>query len=331
MAWAHRAGRLLLSSPAVSPAVVFTVLLRREPPCRLPVKAGAMGWDDAFRMTGRDVLSRAELIGLGATSRSLTAAVRGGALRRPRRDHYCLPSLDADGRSAVRIGGRLTCVSALRSYGVFAVEPRAPHVHLSRAASRLRAPAEKRQRLTKENRGGAVLHWQPLIVSTAGDDHRVGLLDALAHVVRCQQSSLAIASIDNAWHLGLIDEDAIAELFARLPQCYAWMRSRLNPLAEAGQETVLRLIVEGLGLRYEIQVHLDGLGRVDIVVEDVLVLEADSRAHHDGWSLHVRDRERDLQAARLGYASLRPAYQHTMEQPELVSAAIERLVALLKR
>ncbi|MHA7987325.1 hypothetical protein ACX9R5_16115 [Rathayibacter sp. CAU 1779] len=89
------------------------------------------------------------------------------------------------------------------------------------------------------------------------------------------------------------------------------------------------MIVRRLGLRYEIQKGLPGLGRVDILVEGVLVLEADSRAHHDGWEHHVEDRRRDLAAARLGLASLRPAYQHTMYNQALVADAIRGLIGAL--
>ncbi|WP_460567358.1 DUF559 domain-containing protein [Humibacter soli] len=290
-----------------------------------------MSWDEAFAIAGRSVLSRAELLGLGATGRSLTLAVRGGGLQRLRRDHYALPTLESQVGEAVRVGGRISCVTALRSYGVFAFDNSALHVHVDREASRLRSPKSRRAPLTKVNRGSTVLHWSPLVDPHGGDEHRIGLRDALAHTVMCQDPRHAIASLDNALHLGLIDDDDVSAIFAHLPNKYGWMRAKLNPLAEAGQETELRLLVEAAGYRYQIQQNLPGLGRVDLVVEDVLVVEADSRAHHDGWEHHVRDRRRDLIAAQLGYASLRPAYQHTMYEPDLVTQSIVALVTALTR
>jgi very-short-patch-repair endonuclease len=53
-------------------------------------------------------------------------------------------------------------------------------------------------------------------------------------------------------------------------------------------------------------VWIDGVGRVDFVVEGWLVIECDSRAHHGGWEAQVADRRRDLALAALGYASIRP-------------------------
>ena len=238
--------------------------------------------------------------------------------------------MDRNACAAVRVGGRATCVTALRNYGVFAYDSSVPHIHLERDASRMRSPRSIRQPLTKTNRLGAILHWTPLIDPTSATDHLVGLPDALAQAIVCQRSEHAIASLDNALHQKLIDGDAVAAIFDSLPAKYRWMPSRLNPLAEAGQESVLRLIVEDAGLDYEIQVEIDDLGRVDLLVAGVLVLEADSRSHHDGWEAQVRDRRRDLIAAQHGYGSLRPAYQHTMKNPVLVRDAVLGLVAALR-
>ncbi|GAA4175354.1 hypothetical protein GCM10022287_20740 [Gryllotalpicola koreensis] len=86
------------------------------------------------------------------------------------------------------------------------------------------------------------------------------------------------------------------------------------------------MLVVGLGLPYELQVVFDDVGRVDILVAGCLVLEADSREAHEGWEPHIKDRGRDLALAKQGLASLRPAYQHTMKQPDLVRDAIWGLV-----
>lgn len=77
-----------------------------------------MTWNDAFADLGRMIARRHELLAVGASARGLTAAVRGGHLIRVRRDHYALPGSAADIVQAVRVGGRITCVTALRSAGV---------------------------------------------------------------------------------------------------------------------------------------------------------------------------------------------------------------------
>ena len=155
----------------------------------------------------------------------------------------------------------------------------------------------------------------------------MGIRDALAQVVGCQGGRYAIASLDNALFLRAISLTGLHEIFAWLPQHYAPLMTRVDGRAEAGQESILRLLCEDAGLHCEIQVTFAGIGRVDLVVEGLIVVEADSRLAHDGWELHVRDRNRDIDLAMLGLPSLRPAYQRTMYRPQDVLEAVLGLLA----
>jgi hypothetical protein len=285
------------------------------------------GWQEVFEAYGMPVLHRDELVAAGASGRALTAAVESGHLVRLRNGHYCLPGCDPHIQRAVRIGGVLGCTSALASYGVFAYDSSRTHLHLDDSMSRLRAPTRNRLPLTPRNRGGAVLHWSEDLIDRAGAErHRVSVADALSQSLLCQHPWHALASIDNALHLGLVSDDQVHAIFRRAPQRLAYLEPLVDARAEAGQETVLRMLVVGLDLPYDLQVVFDEAGRVDILVAGCLVLEADSREAHEGWEPHVRDRGRDLALAKLGLASLRPAYQHTMKQPDLVRDAIWGLV-----
>lgn len=283
-------------------------------------------WVEAFTSTGLNVMSKWELLSCGATERGLTSAVRFGHLVRLRRDRYCLPSLDAFSQRAIRVGGRLACVSALATYGVFAFDLHLTHIHLKNNAARLRSPRERCRPLDVGNRVETELHWSPLIDSAAGDEVRVGILDALAQAVRCTHPWHAIASIDNALHMRLITEADVAEIFRWVPARLQWLRSVVDGRAESGQESVLRMIVHETGLHYDLQRQIDGVGRIDMLVEECVAVEADSRTYHEGWEAQVRDRARDLELAVRGYASLRPTYAHTMYNPGLVRRAVVGLV-----
>lgn len=286
-------------------------------------------WDVPFAHMHRTVLSRHELVAWGATTHGLTAAVRGGFLVRPRRDRYCLPGTAHDIVRAVRVGGRLACVSALASYGVFAFDTRTTHIQLPTHASRLRRPEAPRRALADHDEDGVHLHWvHGRGEELAAGDVRVGLADALRQSLLCQKREHAIASLDNAINQGLLEEAAVADLFSPLPQRIRTYQDHIDGRAEAGQESVLRLLVRDRGLACELQPVFVGVGRADMLVEGCLIVEADSRAHHDGWEHHVADRERDLKFAVLGFPSLRPAYNHTMYHPDLVGDAIESLVAI---
>lgn len=289
-----------------------------------------MEWEHVFASLGVIVAARGELIAYGATSRSLTAAVRFGHLVRLRRDHYVLPNAAVDLRQAVRIGGAVTCVSALKLHDVFAFDTSLTHVALPSTMSRLRSPTRNPGRFRPDDRGRAALHWWPCRMEGEAREV-VDLVDAVAHAIRCQPRELAIASIDNVLHQGLLTMTDIEEIFAGLPDRFRAYVAGIDRRAEAGQETVLRLLAKSDGYRVELQRYFPGVGRVDILVEDCVVLEADSRTHHDGWEKHVRDRGRDIALAKLGYPSLRPAFQHTMYHPDEVRAAIRGLVTATKR
>nr|WP_223169477.1 DUF559 domain-containing protein [Microbacterium sp. MF43] len=119
--------------------------------------------------------------------------------------------------------------------------------------------------------------------------------------------------------------EELDELFAALPNRYRALRPLLDPRAESGTETLVRLILRALGLRFEVQVHIRGVGRVDFVVQGWLIIECDSRAHHSDREAQRRDRRRDLAAAGAGYVTLRLLAEDILWNPEGVRAAITGL------
>jgi len=278
---------------------------------------------------GRTVASRGELVAAGATGRGLTSAVRGGHLIRVRRDHYALPGLSRPIAQAVRVGGKLGCVSALQHMGIFAIKPPTTHIRLDREASRCRNPDDRRRPLTA-HRSGTVLHWGDLAEPTDANDVCVSVMDALADVVHCQPKWLAIASVDNAIFQGFIEPYQVHDLFVG-SAAKRGMARLVNGRAEAGQESVLRGIAHEAGWDYEIQASFEGVGRVDTFIEGLAVAEADSRLAHDGWSLHVKDRNRDLALAALGFPSVRPVFNRIIYTPRDVERAIAGLLSIQSR
>lgn len=286
-----------------------------------------MDWPKYFAQSGKRIVSRAQLISAGATGNSLAAAVRSQQLIRVRRDHYAAPGTDPRTLKAVRVGGRLGCVSALADVNVFAFDSQFVHIHLGRSMSRSRSPRSRFVPLARDNRDGATLHWAPLIDDVAGTEYRIGIVDALAQTVLCQHPWHTIASLDNALFQKLIEPEDLAEIFRQLPQNCQYLRELVDGRSESGQESVLRMIVRAAGLDYEIQVDIAGVGRVDMVIEGRLVVEADSRLAHDGWDKHVQDRTRDARLAAQGYLSLRLLYPFVMYDPEFVLKCIRGLLA----
>ena len=286
-----------------------------------------MEWEPFFRSPARRIVRRSDLTTGGASGYTITSAVRSGALFRVRRDHYALPSTDRPTVQAVRVGGRLACVSALRDLGVFAAEDAGIHVHVVQNHSRSRSPRNRRVRLTAINRDGVELHWNSLAHPSGGTEFRVDVRDALTQAAVCQTPAETLASFDSALFLGLIGRSEAEALVATLPRRLRRLASRLEPRSESGPESVLRWWLLEAGIPFEVQVSIRGVGRVDFLIADVLVVEVDSRLAHASWEQQVRDRDRDLALATRQLMSLRPHYAAVMYSPQLVIAAIRGLLA----
>lgn len=251
---------------------------------------------------------------LGLSQRDLRAALRAGSLVRVRRGRYLPGAADPELMAAARLGCRLDCVSFLRALGVFILDSGTLHVLAPNGSSRLPAPG-----------ANVVRHWRPAPLSeqsTCAD-----FIDAVAQSCRCQKPRAAIATLDSAVHLGLLDESDLADVFARLPRRLQRLRPLIDSSSESGAESLMRLILRSLGCSVELQVQIQGVGRVDFVVDGWLIIECDSRAHHEGWGAQRADRRRDLAAAALGFTTVRPLAEDIFFHRDVVREQIRRTLA----
>lgn len=247
------------------------------------------------------------------TRRQLRAALAAGALRRVRRDRYVVDGIPDTEERALAAGGRLDCVSLLRDLGVFALADTRLHVQIEIGASRLPRAGHSVRR-----------HWRDS-VSPRGD-LCADVVEALAQACRCQSPRFAIATIDSAWHLGLVGPE-IADVFALLPARFAVLRRHLDRRAESGSESIMRVLLRRRGCHVEVQRRIPNVGRVDLVVDGWLIIECDSRAHHSGVDQQVADRRRDLAAAAQGYTTLRILAEDILYRTDHVLRAVDALLA----
>lgn len=159
----------------------------------------------------------------------------------------------------------------------------------------------------------------------------VDVFDALLQAVLCQDPRAAVATVDSALHRGVLRADDLDELFAALPRRYRRLRGLLDARAESGPETLVRLMVRGLGCHFELQVEIDGVGRVDLVVDGWLIIECDSKEFHSDWASQKEDRRRDLAAAERGFCTVRFIAEDIMWRPELVLGALRGLLGSAAR
>ena len=262
---------------------------------------------------GDGTMTYAELRRRGASRRQIDEATAGGRLIRVRKGTYisggCQPAI----LTAARNGGRLDCVSLLALLKVFVLHPGAMHVQMDYGSTRI--PARSQQ---------LVRHWRATEVEHAS--LVAPLVEALAQACRCQPPRAAIATLDSAWHLGLVDEQDIAEVFRRLPRRFRVLRAHLDRRAESSAESLMRLLLRSQGWTVDVQVDISGVGRVDLVVDGWLIIECDSEEFHSGWEAGKRDRRRDLAAAALGYVTLRPIAEDIMYHPERVLSTVRAAI-----
>src|SRR4051794_14421144 len=82
----------------------------------------------------------ADLTRDGVTATQRTAAVAEGRVIRVRNGWFALPDAPPDRVRAIRIGGRLSCVSALADHGLWVMPDERLHVSVAAHAARLTSP-----------------------------------------------------------------------------------------------------------------------------------------------------------------------------------------------
>ncbi len=245
-------------------------------------------------------------------ARELTSAVQSGLILRPRRGIYALPTVPAHALEAVSLGGRLSCVSAARSYGLWGGTDGRLHLRVPPHATRLPT-------------GEAVRHW------VDGEDHdecwRVCLADCLRSVVRCAPTETAVAVLDTALSAGVATVAGLSRIFRDEPENARSVAASARPGSDSGVESIVRQRLQARGHIVEQQVHVSGVGRVDMRVDGLLYVELDGFAYHSGRAAFERDRIRDTALALAGGRRLRVSAIQVLEHGDEVVATIEALLA----
>jgi very-short-patch-repair endonuclease len=145
---------------------------------------------------------------------------------------------------------------------------------------------------------------------------------ALATAIRCQPLRHAVVAADSVANRRLLRFDEIESACRSTARGRAVLRL-LDPSSESGLETLARLALHGRRVRLRSQVLIRGIGRVDLLIGDRLILELDGEAWHGDFD---RDRSRDRALIVRGYIVLRVSYRQMMSEWQAVEAQILELV-----
>lgn len=202
----------------------------------------------------------------------------------------------------------LSCVSAAKFYDLpVATGELPPQTHLSVRHSR-------GMHYSKLRRFDDVcIHWEPILSKEEERAHIASIGTVLERVLVCMPLKVSLPMLDAARNRGLYDVStlAIPPTGSRLPH----LKEALSLSSERARsilETVARLQLIDMGLTPEVGVWIEGVGEVDMIILDFIVIEVDGWAFHSSKEQREKDLKRDRELLRRGYVVLRFTYDDVM-------------------
>lgn len=257
------------------------------------------------------------LVSLGVSENDLRRA-RGTPLA-VAHGTYALPETPPPLLAAVRSGGVVSHASAADLHG-FAIWTPDKRIHVT--VPSWRAPEAgicfHRARLIPEDLD--VFRPMTAVLRTAADCGRtmplleaVVVLDSATHGRRLPIETLRAAA-----------ESARGHGSGALRRAVRFVDDQ----AESPLESVLRVLISVLPCTVSVQVRYRGVGRVDLVLDGWLVIEADGFEHHSNRADYRNDRRRGNALVEHGVVVLRFSYEDLQGRPWEVLAQIERVLRM---
>jgi len=260
-----------------------------------------------------------ELYEDGHTRRGLASAVHSGSIVRVRQGWFALNGTYPILLEAVRVGGRLTGLSALELQGFWSYPTDDLHVAVHPHDARLRTRLDKTRRLADSPEPATCVHWRE---HAAGSRFMLAPVECLADVIACQTPDVVTAVADSV----LFKRPRLVaewnELVAGAAQCHQSHLAAVDGVCESGTESIFWFRTKKFGLTIARQVHIPGIGRVDFRVGPKLIIEVDGAAYHTDPVAFHRDRHRDAVLSALGYRVLRFSYRQVLYAWPEVEAAL---------
>lgn len=258
-----------------------------------------MDIEDLLRHRGG--AARTETLRRAGHSRTRVAkAVASGRIVRLRRGVYGLPDEAGVLGLALRHTALVTCVSAAPAYQLWTLQ-KADAMHVCQG---------HRKSLPGMVMHGRIRHpvhpWLPV----------AGLADVLIHALHCLPVLQSLVMVQCATQRGDVTVDFLRR---KLPgNRNARARAVLDyvvPRADSILEVLANYHFLNAGLQVRRHVELQGVGEVDFLVEDCLVVETDGATHLEPRQVK-KDRHRDNASVKGGLLSLHYFYQDVVHRPE---------------
>jgi hypothetical protein len=268
---------------------------------------------------------RPQLLARGARDYELTRAVRRGEVVRARNGWYSTFRESDPKLRAVRVGGRLTGISAVIDLGGWVLGPRPLHVSVHDNAARLRTASNRHKLLNVRLPRGVVLHWNDRSIDERGTATTVGLLDAIYRVVLDEDFETAVAALDWALHTGALDVIDFETVVLRLPLERRGIADWVDPACESLPESLARTRLRLTGHEVTSQIPLIEVQRIDLVVDQQVAIEVDGEEFH--LATFESDRQKDVDIAISGLHNLRPSAKMVFHDWHHFALAVDSALA----
>lgn len=241
---------------------------------------------------GCGVFSLAELRQLEYDDWLVRKHVQKGLLIRLRPGWYATADANTAAMEAVRMGGALGCVAALRWHGLW-IPPGYDGVHV-------RFSKYGRHKHSRGCQG----YGPQMPVLTAVDP----VASALKYAAKCMAAEDWIAVCDSALNKARQTVSDLQGDMGSVPRVMRELMDKCDPNSQSGTESLTRL-----RLRFVVhtQPKIQGVGRVDLRVGRLLI-ECDSKNHHTSLANYQNDRRRDRAALRGKWMTMRITYDDVL-------------------
>jgi len=250
----------------------------------------------------------------GFTRTTVDQAVELGVVRKVRRGIYAVPH-EGLLTTAIAAGGRLTCISAAPVYKLWTLSsPTCVHLCRSHPSN---TPGTK-----DHGRPQHPMHaWLPVL----------GLADVLIHALRCLPELEALVMVQSAVGSGSISLDFLyAKCHGRRNGKARSVLDLVIPRADSVLEVLANVHFARAGLQVRRHVVLLGVGEVDFLVEEIIVVETDGSTHFEPKAVK-RDQRRNNRSLLGGYLVLRYYYDDVIYTPEAMVAEVQAVLDLWRR
>lgn len=252
-----------------------------------------------------------QLLAFGFT-RSELRSLRDTGVTQPRRGVFMLQDANPALVAATKHNARVSCASAAGLYGLW-----------------LRKPPHRHHLSCNHGHGNGFVRHRTSRFEPHATLPLAAIEDVVLHGLSCLPPPASTALATSAIRLHDVPLDLLKEQLVgdKSGPVLAALR-QLDLRSESIVEVDARHLFLTNGISFEQQVQLDGIGRVDFLIEDFLIVEMDGHAFHSGRQEMLRDRARNNSSAVQGFAVLRYMPEVIWFEPERVVAEIQAVLAL---